>query len=56
TPTWDVFASNPSESAALQGHKAKTPIIAGVTAGTCVLLAWIIGFVIYIVRRRRRDA
>jgi hypothetical protein len=30
-------------------------MIAGIVSGTCVGIAWIVGFVIYFVKRRRRD-
>ncbi|KZT21439.1 hypothetical protein NEOLEDRAFT_1139556 [Neolentinus lepideus HHB14362 ss-1] len=56
SPTEVTFAANPSESAALHGHKAKTPIIAGAVSGSCVGLAWIIGVSIYIYKRQRRRA
>ncbi|EPQ57026.1 hypothetical protein GLOTRDRAFT_104666 [Gloeophyllum trabeum ATCC 11539] len=56
TPDVVAFAANPSESAALQGHKAKTPIIAGAVSGSCVGLAWIVGLAIYIYKRQRRKA
>jgi len=44
---------NASESAALQGQAAKTPIIAGCVSGGCVALAWTIGFIIYFLKRRQ---
>lgn len=47
-------SENSSEAAALNGHKAKTPIIAGSVSGACVLLAWTIGFIIFFVRRRNQ--
>ncbi|TFK53613.1 hypothetical protein OE88DRAFT_1655823 [Heliocybe sulcata] len=57
SPNAVVFAAvNPSESASLHGHKAKTPIIAGAVSGACVGLAWIIGLVTYIYKRQRRSA
>ncbi|KAL0956342.1 hypothetical protein HGRIS_002492 [Hohenbuehelia grisea] len=59
TATLHVRAANPSESAALQGRKAKTPILAGSIIGGVMGLAWIIGFGIYFykrIRRKRRKA
>jgi len=47
-------APNPSESASLQGHKAKTPIIAGSVCGSLLFLAWSIGLIYYLMRRRRK--
>lgn len=35
-------------------HKAKTPIIAGSVCGSLLFVAWFIGFVFYLVRRRRK--
>ena len=35
-------------------EKAKTPIIAGSVSGACVLLAWTVGFIFFILRRRRQ--
>ena len=36
-------------------HKAKTPMIAGIISGGAVGLAWIIGFIIYFIKRHRRE-
>jgi len=44
---------NASESAALHGNTAETPIIAGCVSGGCVALAWTIGFIIYFLKRRQ---
>lgn len=54
TPTYPFLAVNPSESASLKGHKAKTPIIAGVTTAACLLLAWLILLLLWLRKRRRR--
>jgi len=54
TSTWPEFKANPSESASLMGHKAKTPIIAGSICGGLMGLAWIIGFSIYFYKRWRK--
>ncbi|EGO25673.1 hypothetical protein SERLADRAFT_388028, partial [Serpula lacrymans var. lacrymans S7.9] len=56
TQTFHIFAGNPSESASLKGHKAKTPIIAGSICGTLLGIAWIIGFTAYFITRRKRKA
>lgn len=34
---------------------AKTPMIAGIVSGSCVGLAWFIGFIIYFYKRHRRE-
>jgi len=55
TTSWPVDAASPSEQASLQGHKAKTPIIAGAVSGACIAAAWVIGFIIYFYKRHRRE-
>jgi len=54
TITAIIDAQSPSESAALQGHKAKTPEISGIISGSAVGLAWIIGLGIYLWKRHQR--
>ncbi|ETW80853.1 hypothetical protein HETIRDRAFT_101940 [Heterobasidion irregulare TC 32-1] len=53
-PTHPLLAVNPSESASLKGHKAKTPIIAGVTTAGCLLLAWLVLLFLWLRKRCRR--
>jgi len=55
-PTLALRASvpNPSESSSLKGHKAQTPIIAGSVCGSLLFVAWSIGLIFYLVRRRRK--
>ncbi len=36
-------------------HKALTPMISGIISGSCVGIAWIIGFIIYFYKRHRRE-
>ncbi|KIK09960.1 hypothetical protein K443DRAFT_671276 [Laccaria amethystina LaAM-08-1] len=48
------LAVSSSEAASLGGKKAKTPIIAGSVCGSLLLLAWIIGFAVYIRKLRKR--
>jgi len=49
-------AANASESVSTHGKNEFTPnVIAGIVSGTCVGLAWIVGFIICFVKRRRRD-
>jgi len=56
TQTFHINAENPSESASLKGHKAKTPIIAGSICGALLGIAWIIGLTVYFITRRKRKA
>ncbi|THH19599.1 hypothetical protein EUX98_g8739 [Antrodiella citrinella] len=55
SPTVEVFAQSSSEFAALHGHRAMTPIIAGAISGGAVGLAWLVGFVMYFYKRHRRE-
>ncbi|KAG0698139.1 hypothetical protein DFH29DRAFT_1003109 [Suillus ampliporus] len=47
-------AENSSEAASLNGHKALTPIIAGSVCGGVLGVAWIVGFIWYLLKRRKR--
>ncbi|OCH91453.1 hypothetical protein OBBRIDRAFT_525948 [Obba rivulosa] len=49
-----IDAQSPSESAALHGHKAKTPEISGIVSGSAVGLLWTVGLVMYLWKRRQR--
>jgi len=44
-----------SESAALHGHKALTPIISGLVCGSFIALAWAVGFIVFYVKRREHE-
>ncbi|TFK68682.1 hypothetical protein BDN72DRAFT_657870 [Pluteus cervinus] len=44
-------SANPTQTAMPAGQKALTPIIAGSVSGGIVGLAWIIGLIIYLVKR-----
>ncbi|KAG2342470.1 hypothetical protein BDR05DRAFT_346857 [Suillus weaverae] len=46
-------AENSSEAASLNGHKALTPIIAGSVCGGVLVIAWIVGLVWYLLKRRK---
>lgn len=46
-------AENSSEAASLNGHKALTPIIAGSVCGGLLAIAWIVGLVWYLLKRRK---
>lgn len=44
---------NSSEAASLNGHKALTPMIAGSVCGGVLVIAWTIGLVLYLLKRRK---
>jgi len=52
--SWQVDAASSSEEASLNGHKAKTPVIAGSVCGGLLGIAWIVGFTIYFIKRWKR--
>jgi len=54
TGTGQVFAANSSEASSLNGHKAKTPIIAGSVCAILLVIAWSVALVSYIVRRNKK--
>jgi len=54
TPSFQVDAVSSSEAASLKGHKAKTPIIAGSVCGGLLGAAWIVGFIVYFIKKRKR--
>jgi hypothetical protein len=43
-----------AESPGISSHKAKTPIIAGCICGGVLFIAYIVGFIVYLTKRRRR--
>lgn len=46
-------AESSSEAASLNGHKALTPIIAGSVCGGVLAIAWIVGLIWYLLKRRK---
>ncbi|EIN11913.1 hypothetical protein PUNSTDRAFT_50736 [Punctularia strigosozonata HHB-11173 SS5] len=50
----DDHAVSSSEAAALHGHKAKTPMIAGIISGGAVALGWAVAFVLFLYKRQKR--
>ncbi|KAH7924252.1 hypothetical protein BV22DRAFT_972870, partial [Leucogyrophana mollusca] len=54
TRTYVARAENSSEAVSLQGHKALTPVLAGSICGGVIGIAWIVGLIWYLVRRRKR--
>ncbi|KAG1865805.1 hypothetical protein DFJ58DRAFT_152178 [Suillus subalutaceus] len=46
-------AESSSEVASLNGHKALTPIIAGSVCGGVLGIAWIVGLIWYLLKRRK---
>ncbi|KAG1862859.1 uncharacterized protein F5891DRAFT_1013662 [Suillus fuscotomentosus] len=46
-------AENSSEAASLNGNKALTPIIAGSVCGGVLAIAWIVGLIWFLLKRRK---
>ncbi|OSX66226.1 hypothetical protein POSPLADRAFT_1052894 [Postia placenta MAD-698-R-SB12] len=49
----DAQTPHQSEQAALNGHRALTPLISGAVSGGAIGIAWVVGLLIYVYRRWR---